>query len=90
MTSNYDHFVTCAKNCGVARYGTEVKRLCAVLDQHLIGKEFICGEQYTIADMVCLPWFQRTRLNTMQISTTGLLSLDRCGYIEATYIGVYT
>ena len=39
----------------------EVKRLCDVLDKELEGKRYICGDQYTIADMICLPWFQLFR-----------------------------
>ena len=38
-----------------------MQRLCSVLDQHLEGKEFICDDMYTIADMVCLPWFEIIR-----------------------------
>lgn len=45
----------------VARYGMEVKRLCSVLDNHLASREFICGSEYTIADMICLPWFHMLR-----------------------------
>ncbi len=45
------------RNYGVARYGMEVQRLCSVLDRHLSdGRAFICGDEYTIADMAILPW----------------------------------
>merc|ERR1719223_2450691 len=29
-----------------------------VLDQHLAGKEFVCGDEYTIADMAIMPWIR--------------------------------
>eukprot|EP00038_Savillea_parva_P005575 m.159134 g.159134 ORF g.159134 m.159134 type:complete len:293 (+) comp11744_c0_seq1:151-1029(+) len=45
----------------VARYGMEVKRLCSVLDQHLADRKYIVGDEYTIADMICLPWFNTLR-----------------------------
>src|SRR4051812_15830102 len=37
------------------RYETEAKRLFAVLEKQLEGKEYVCGE-YTIADMAIFPW----------------------------------
>lgn len=46
---------------GLARYGMEVQRLCSTLEQHLEGRRYICGEEYTIADMICLPWFHVIR-----------------------------
>ena len=50
-----------ARDYGVARYGMEVQRLCDTLDQHLEGRQFICDDEYTIADMICLPWFHVIR-----------------------------
>jgi GST-like protein len=68
MTGNFGHFMVYApdekvetRDYGVSRYGMEVQRLCSALDQHLAGKEFICGDEYTIADMICLPWFDIIR-----------------------------
>ena len=40
----------------IERYVRETARLYGVLDKHLIGREFICGNHYTIADMACYPW----------------------------------
>ena len=40
------------------RFGAEVKRLYAVLDKQLEGRDHICGE-YSIADMACWPWVSR-------------------------------
>mmetsp|Transcript_389 Transcript_389/g.884 ORF Transcript_389/g.884 Transcript_389/m.884 type:complete len:334 (-) Transcript_389:14-1015(-) len=60
-----------ARNYGVARYGMEVQRLCDVLERHLAGygdfcgndglrpegpRKFLVGEQYSVADIACLPW----------------------------------
>ena len=38
------------------RYVTESKRLLAVLDQHLKGKAWMLGDEYTIADIAIFPW----------------------------------
>jgi len=69
MTGNFGHFYVYApsekgpaRSYGAARYGMEVQRLCSVLDMHLSdGRKFLCGGEYTIADMMCLPWFQQIR-----------------------------
>ncbi|QVQ26179.1 glutathione S-transferase N-terminal domain-containing protein [Achromobacter deleyi] len=38
------------------RYAAESKRLLAVLDQRLEGRDWVMGELYTIADIAILPW----------------------------------
>ncbi|MFT3790476.1 MAG: glutathione S-transferase N-terminal domain-containing protein [Rudaea sp.] len=59
MTGQYGHFhvyapepIAYAKD----RYAREVGRLLGVLDHRLAGREYICGKEYTIADMACWPW----------------------------------
>ena len=42
----------------IHRYTKETKRLYAVLDRQLQGRDFICDE-YTIADMACWPWVEQ-------------------------------
>jgi len=38
------------------RYVAESRRLLAVLEQRLVGREWIMGDQYTIADISTFPW----------------------------------
>ncbi len=38
------------------RYVAESKRLLGVLDQHLAGRTWIMGDEYTIADIAIFPW----------------------------------
>lgn len=40
---------------------SQVQRLCSVLDGHLEGREYLVGDEYTIADMACFPWAQMLR-----------------------------
>ncbi|CAK8991427.1 Disulfide-bond oxidoreductase YghU (GSH-dependent disulfide-bond oxidoreductase YghU) (GST N2-2) (Organic hydroperoxidase) [Durusdinium trenchii] len=40
----------------VERYTMETKRLLDVLNNKLKGKNFICGDEYTIADIAIYPW----------------------------------
>jgi GST-like protein len=38
------------------RYVAESKRLLAVLNQHLAGRAWMVGEDYTVADIAIFPW----------------------------------
>ena len=38
------------------RYVAESKRLLGVLEQRLTGRQWVMGDQYTIADIAILPW----------------------------------
>ena len=41
----------------IDRYAMEVKRQLDVLDRHLADKEYICGDEYTIADIAIWAWY---------------------------------
>lgn len=61
MFGQFGHFFKYAKDkCDhpypIERYTNEAKRLLKVLDTRLAGREFLVGEQYTIADMAIMPW----------------------------------
>lgn len=40
------------------RYVAESKRLLGVLDKHLLGRAWIMGDEYTIADIATFPWIR--------------------------------
>ncbi|MGH8080394.1 MAG: glutathione binding-like protein [Lysobacter sp.] len=40
----------------IDRYTREVRRLFGVLDRQLQGRDFIAGDDYSIADVACYPW----------------------------------
>ena len=40
------------------RYVAESKRLLGVLDKHLVGRDWIMGADYTIADIAVFPWIR--------------------------------
>lgn len=40
----------------VNRFTNEVNRLYGVLNNQLYNQRYICGDEYTIADMICYPW----------------------------------
>ncbi len=41
----------------IDRFAMEVKRQLDVLDRRLADNRFVCGEDYTIADMAIWPWY---------------------------------
>ncbi len=41
----------------IDRFTMEVKRQLDVLDQNLSSRQFLCGDEYTIADMATYPWY---------------------------------
>lgn len=40
------------------RYVAESRRLLGVLEKHLAGRDWIMGDQYTIADVATFPWIR--------------------------------
>ncbi len=47
----------------IDRYAMEVKRQLDVLDRRLADNRFMCGEEYTIADISIWPWYGSVVLN---------------------------
>jgi len=47
----------------IDRFSMEVKRQLDVLDQHLANNEYICGDEYSIADIAIWPWYGALALN---------------------------
>ncbi|MFK7912370.1 MAG: glutathione-dependent disulfide-bond oxidoreductase [Pseudomonadales bacterium] len=41
----------------INRYTMEIKRQLDVLDQNLAARRFLCGDEYTIADMAVYSWY---------------------------------
>lgn len=60
MFGQFGHFFKFAKDktddYGEKRYGDEVKRLLGVLDGRLEGRDFLLGDELTIADIATVPW----------------------------------
>ncbi len=59
MTGQYGHFHVYAPEqipYAKDRYRNEALRLLGVLDKRLQGREFIAGDEYSIADMASYPW----------------------------------
>ena len=42
----------------IDRFSLETKRQMDVLNKHLEGKQFMCGDEYSIADMAIMPWIR--------------------------------
>jgi len=53
---HFSHYAPEKLPYAIDRYVKETSRLYAVLNKKLTGRDFICGKQYTIADMAAYPW----------------------------------
>ena len=49
----------------IDRFTMETKRQLDVLDKHLADNTYMCGDDYTIADMAIWPWYGAVVLNTV-------------------------
>ncbi|MEJ7746142.1 MAG: glutathione binding-like protein [Luteimonas sp.] len=59
MTGQHGHFNVYAPQpvpYAIDRYSRETARLLGVLDKRLAGRDFIAGDDYSIADIACYPW----------------------------------
>lgn len=57
---NFGHFYRSAPvkiEYAIDRFAMETKRLFDVLDHHLAGRDWVAGDQYSIADIACFTWF---------------------------------
>lgn len=68
ITGNFGHFFVYApsdkveaRDYGVARYGMDTLRLTDVLEKHLEDKQYMLGDEYSVVDMICFPWFHQLR-----------------------------
>lgn len=60
LGGGFGHFFTYAPEkfeYPINRYTMEVKRQLDVLDKHLANNRYMCGDEYTIADMAIWPWY---------------------------------
>jgi GSH-dependent disulfide-bond oxidoreductase len=64
------------------RYVAESKRLLNVLNQHLDGRAWIMGDDYTIADMATFPWI---RVLATFYGATQLLGLSEYPHVMRAY-----
>lgn len=61
MMGQFGHFKIMAKEripYALERYGKETQRLFGVLDRQLSTRQFIAGDEFTIADISIWPWLQ--------------------------------
>lgn len=49
----------------IDRFAMEVKRQLDVLDRHLASSQYMCGDDYTIADIAIWPWYGALVSNTV-------------------------
>ena len=52
----------------LTRFNVEAQRLLRVLDKQLEGKLFVCGEDFTIADIAIFPWIRGYKWSKIDIT----------------------
>ncbi len=60
-TGECGHFRRLGESSGdqsyaITRFTDEVNRFYGVLNNQLYKQRYLCGDEYTIADMICYPW----------------------------------
>jgi len=81
MFGQFGHFNRAAPEkipYAIERYSKEARRLYEVLDKQLEGKNFIVGDEYTIADMATLPW-----IKSLHKFAAEVLQLDQFKNVDA-------
>jgi len=51
------------------RFGSEAQRLLRVFDKQLQGRDYICGDDLTIADIACFPWIRGWKWSKIDITS---------------------
>lgn len=62
---HFYHYAPMKIEYPIDRFAMEVKRQLDVLDRQLADKAFICGNDYTIADIAIWPWYGALVSNTI-------------------------
>jgi GST-like protein len=60
---HFYHYAETKLEYPINRFTMEVKRQLDVLDRNLADRQFLCGKDYTIADMATYPWYGNVVLN---------------------------
>ncbi|MGH1463484.1 MAG: glutathione S-transferase family protein [Neptuniibacter sp.] len=81
------HFLRFAKEdvpYAKQRYKKEAERLWQVLDQQMVGRKFIIGEDLTIADFSIYPWAMRNEWQEIDLDNYPHAKawMERMGHIE--------
>ena len=50
------------------RFGSEAQRLSRVLNEQLEGRDYICGDTFTVADIACYPWLRGWKWSKVDIT----------------------
>ena len=57
-----------AKAHPLERFGKEARRLSGVLDRKLEGRDYVCGDGFTIADVALYPWLRGWKWSKVDIT----------------------
>lgn len=58
----------------------EVQRLCDVLNKRLEGRQYLVGDTYSLADIICYPWFRQLQVgykHSSGIAAGGFIGVEK-------------
>ncbi|MEM7189507.1 MAG: glutathione-dependent disulfide-bond oxidoreductase [Pseudomonadota bacterium] len=61
----------------IDRFTMEVKRQLDVLDQRLADNQYMCGDEYTIADMAIAPWYGALAIGALYNDSATFIEADK-------------
>lgn len=67
-TRYMDDVEDAAKAHPLERFGKEGRRLAAVLNKRLAGRDYVCGDKLTIADIAIYPWVRGWKWSKINIT----------------------
>jgi len=67
-TRYMDDVPEAAKAHPLERFGKEALRLASVLDRQLEGRDYVCGDELTIADISMYPWLRGYKWSKVDIT----------------------
>lgn len=85
LGGGFGHFYSYAPvkiEYAIDRFAMEVKRELDVLNIHLADKKYMCGDEYTIADMIIWPWFGLLALGKLYSGSDTFLDVQSYTHVQ--------
>ena len=90
LGGGFGHFYTYAPvkiEYAIDRFTMETKRQFDVLDKRLADNQYLCGDEYTIADIAVWPWYGQVALNVVY-EAAEFLQVDEYKHLNLSLIHI--
>ncbi|PRY82939.1 glutathione-dependent disulfide-bond oxidoreductase [Alkalibacterium olivapovliticus] len=79
---HFYHYAPTNQEYPINRFTMETKRQLDLLDRHLADKDYINGDEYTIADMAIWPWYGRLVQGALYGNAAEFLKADEYTHLK--------